>query len=89
MAQAYDNARTFVLISSVSNERASDAELLKIYKDQPKIERRFKFLKDPYYVGATLFKKPERIEAFNYVVIAGFITIFTFGTPRQTIVTCG
>jgi len=73
VAQAYDNARTFVLISSVSNERASDAELLKIYKDQPKIERRFKFLKDPYYVGATLFKKPERIEAFNYVVLLALL----------------
>lgn len=73
VAQAYDNARTFVLISSVSNERASDAELLKIYKDQPKIERRFKFLKDPYYVGATLFKKPERIEAFNYVLLLALL----------------
>ena len=73
VAQAYDNARTFVLISSVLSGRASDAELLKIYKDQPKIERRFKFLKDPYYVGATLFKKPERIEAFNYVVLLALL----------------
>lgn len=73
VAQAYDNARTFVLISSVPNERSSDAELLKIYKDQPKIERQFKFLKDPYYVGATLFKKPERIEAFNYVVLLALL----------------
>jgi transposase len=73
VALAYDNARTFVLISSVSDERASDTELLKIYKDQPKIERRFKFLKDPYYVGAALFKKPERIEAFNYVVLLALL----------------
>ena len=36
-----------MLISSVLSERVSDAELLKIYKDQPKIERWFKFLKDP------------------------------------------
>lgn len=73
VAQAYDHARTFILISSVSSERASDAELLKIYKDQPKIERRFKFLKDPYYVGAMLFKKPERIEAFNYVLLLALL----------------
>ena len=73
VAQAYDNARTFVLISSVASERASDEELLKIYKDQPKIERRFKFLKDPYYVGATFFKKPERIEAFNYVLLLALL----------------
>lgn len=73
VTKAYDNARTFVLISSVSNERASDAELLKIYKDQPKVETRFKFLKSPYYVGATLFKKPERIEAFNYVLLLALL----------------
>ena len=73
VTKAYDNARTFVLISSASSDRASDTELLKIYKDQPKIERRFKFLKDPYYVGATLFKKPERIEAFNYVLLLALL----------------
>jgi transposase len=73
VAQTYNNARTFVLISSVPDQRASDAELLKIYKDQPKVETRFKFLKDPYYVGAVFFKMPERIEAFNYVLLLALL----------------
>ena len=60
VSQAYDNARTFVLISSVPSERASDAELLKIYKDQPKIETRFKFLKYSYYEGAVFFRKARK-----------------------------
>ena len=69
----YDLARTFVLISSVPADLADEITILKHYKGQSRIENRFKFLKDPYYVGAVFLKKPERIQAFNYVMLLALL----------------
>lgn len=69
----YDLARTFVLISSVPADSADEVTLLKHYKGQIRIENRFKFLKDPYYVGPVFLKKPERIRAFNYVMLLALL----------------
>jgi len=47
----------------------SDAELIAAYKDQQKVERGFRFLKDPMFMAATLYlKKPERIMALMMVM---------------------
>ncbi len=44
-------------------------ELFENYKGQSKVERGFRFLKDPQFIAATLFvKKPERIEALLFIM---------------------
>ena len=39
------------------------------YKEQSKVERGFRFLKDPQFMASTLFvKKPERVEALLFIM---------------------
>ncbi|MCI5222394.1 MAG: IS1634 family transposase, partial [Candidatus Electrothrix sp. AR4] len=50
-------------------EELSDEELLKAYKDQQKVERGFRFLKDPLFMASTLFlKSRKRIMALMMVM---------------------
>jgi len=50
-------------------EALSNEELIKAYKDQQKVERGFRFLKDPLFMASTLFlKSPERIMALMMVM---------------------
>ena len=60
----------FVLITNELNEEnLSNKELLMEYKDQNSVESTFKILKSPSYVDAIFLNKPERIEAFGYVMV--------------------
>ena len=46
-----------------------DTEVLAGYKGQAKVERGFRFLKDPQFVASSLFvKKPERVEALLFIM---------------------
>jgi transposase len=65
--KTYDLARTFILISNTPE--VSGAEILRDYKDQFKVEQRFGFLKDPYYVGPLLMKKEERLKGLHHVLL--------------------
>lgn len=60
----------FILATNQLDDQAlSDADLIAAYKDQQKVERGFRFLKDPMFMAATLFlKKPERIMALMMVM---------------------
>jgi transposase len=60
----------FILATNQLDEQGlSDAELIAAYKDQQKVERGFRFLKDPMFMAATLYlKKPERIMALMMVM---------------------
>jgi len=50
-------------------EALSDDELIAAYKDQQKVERGFRFLKDPLFMASTLFlKSPKRIMALMMVM---------------------
>jgi transposase len=50
-------------------EALSNEDLIKAYKDQQKVERGFRFLKDPLFMASTLFlKSPERIMALMMVM---------------------
>ena len=47
----------------------SDEQLIAAYKDQQKVERGFRFLKDPLFMASTLFlKSPKRIMALMMVM---------------------
>jgi transposase len=60
----------FVLISSLRDRKEWSArEILAEYKGQAGVERIFRFIKNPAWVGAFCLKNPERIAAFGYVVL--------------------
>ena len=60
----------FILASNQLNqEELSDEELIAAYKDQQKVERGFRFLKDPLFMASTLFlKSPKRIMALMMIM---------------------
>ena len=60
----------FILATNQLNcEALSDEDLIVAYKDQQKVERGFRFLKDPMFMASTLFlKSPKRIMALMMVM---------------------
>ena len=71
-----DEAGMFVLISNETEvEKLSDLDMLKEYKQQHSVESTFRILKDPYYVDEIFLKKPERVEAFGYVMIIAVLIL--------------
>ena len=60
----------FILATNQLDTQAlSDAELLQAYKDQQRVERGFRFLKDPLFLAASLYlKSPQRIMALMLVM---------------------
>jgi transposase len=71
-----DEAGMFVLISNeTEGEKLTDIEVLKEYKQQHSVESTFRILKDPYYVDEIFLKKPERIEAFGYVMVIAVLLL--------------
>jgi transposase len=50
-------------------EALSEEECIAAYKDQQKVERGFRFLKDPMFMASTLFlKSPKRIMALMMIM---------------------
>jgi len=74
-------ASTFVLITSLDEERWSDDDVLREYKGQTAVETRFRNLKsDPCIVDAIYVKSSRRAEALAYVfllalLVASFIEV--------------
>jgi transposase len=60
----------FILATNQCNEtELSDEDLIKTYKNQQKVERGFRFLKDPLFHAATLYlKSPKRIMALMMIM---------------------
>lgn len=60
----------FILATNqLDSEALSAEELLAVYKNQQKVERGFRFLKDPMFMASTLFlKSPKRIMALMMVM---------------------
>lgn len=68
--QSKEETGMFVLITNKLNqEKLSNKELLIEYKDQNSVESTFKVLKSPSYVDSIFLNKPERIEAFSYIMV--------------------
>jgi len=64
---------TFVLITNVGEEELDSRELLVEYKEQSRVEVRFKFLKDPLFVDAFYLHKASRVEALAYVLLIALL----------------
>ncbi len=60
----------FILATNeLDNNQLSDEQLFQEYKNQGKVERGFRFIKDPQFMASTLFvKKPERIETLLFIM---------------------
>lgn len=60
----------FILATNeVDQDALSDQAVLETYKEQQKVERGFRFLKDPLFMASTLFlKSPKRIMALMMVM---------------------
>lgn len=68
--QAASQKGKFVIATNELDEaKLSDQEVFDAYKGQSKVERGFRFLKDPQFVASSLFvKKPERVEALLFIM---------------------
>ncbi|MDN5332718.1 MAG: hypothetical protein PWP45_1943, partial [Tepidanaerobacteraceae bacterium] len=47
--------------------------ILREYKEQTVVENRFRFIKNPLYVGPLFVKKSQRLEALSYVVLIALL----------------
>ena len=62
-------SRFILATNQLDREQWSAQKLLKEYKQQQKVERGFRFLKDPLFFTSSVFvKKPERVEALALIM---------------------
>lgn len=67
--KARTKGRFIIATNELDTEKLSDADLLNGYKNQSKVERGFRFMKDPQFVASSFFvKKPERVEALLFIM---------------------
>ena len=59
---------TFVLIHRINEEKTS-GDIVRSYKNQDVVERGFKFLKQPQYLGPVYTKTASRVEALGYIFL--------------------
>jgi transposase len=58
-----------IATNELDNDKLTDLEVFEHYKDQKKVEKGFRFLKDPLFFASSLFlKKPESIVALNMIM---------------------
>jgi transposase len=68
--QKLERKSCFIVASNqLDQDELPDAELLQIYRDQQKVERGFRFLKDPQFMASTLFlKSVKRVMALTVIM---------------------
>jgi transposase len=73
----------FILATNEMDEQMWTAEkLLQEYKQQQKVERGFRFLKDPLFFTSSVFvKKPERVEALA-LIMALTLLVYTLAERK-------
>lgn len=68
-ALAHTKGKFIVATNDLNKDILPDTELFAGYKGQSKVERGFRFLKDPQFLASTIFvKKPERVEALLFIM---------------------
>ncbi|MDZ7933545.1 MAG: IS1634 family transposase [Emticicia sp.] len=66
---AYTKGKFIIATNELDEIKLDNETLFTNYKGQSKVERGFRFLKDPQFMAATLFvKKPERVEALLFIM---------------------
>jgi len=69
----FEEACTFILCSNNLNLSAED--LLKEYKTQIGVEKKFQQLKSPHFVNSLYLETPERIEALTYLILISMMIL--------------
>lgn len=66
---AYTKGKFIIATNDLDTQTLNDLALFLAYKRQSKVERGFRFLKDPQFMAASMFvKKPERVEALLFIM---------------------
>ncbi len=79
---ALERCGMFVLITTLMDAKKYPARLiLEKYKGQGNVERIFRFLKNPAWVGAFCLKKEERLASLGYVLLMAAV-IYTLWERR-------
>ena len=66
---ANTKGKFIIATNQTDSQQLPDDLFFKYYKGQAKVERGFRFLKDPQFIASTLFvKKPERVEALLFIM---------------------
>lgn len=64
----------YILTTNTATEDLSASDVTRAYKQQDKVERGFRFLKDPHFFTSALFlKKPERVESLLMVMVLALL----------------
>lgn len=69
----FEEACTFILCSNDVTLKAED--LLKEYKTQIGVEKKFQQLKSPHFVNSLYLDTPERIEALTYLILISMMIL--------------
>jgi len=69
----FEDACTFVLCSNDLTLKAED--ILKEYKTQIGVEKKFQQLKSPHFVNSLYLDTPERIEALTYLILISMMVL--------------
>jgi len=70
---AIENGCTFILASNDS--AISGEEMLKEYKTQSSVEKKFQQLKAPEFINDLFVKTPKRVEALTYMILIGLMIL--------------
>lgn len=69
----FEEACTFILCSN--NLTLNAEELLKEYKTQIRVEKKFQQLKSPHFVNSLYLDTPDRIEALTYLILISMMIL--------------
>lgn len=72
-AKEQERLSCFVLISNIWDTEYTGEKILEEYKRQHTVENKFKFIKNPVYIGPIYIQKKERLEALSYVILMALL----------------
>ena len=58
------------MITNTAQDKMPAREVLRTYKQQYGVEKNFSFLKEPLIANDTFLKKPSRIDAWTFILLA-------------------
>jgi transposase len=72
--KAKEKAAHYIIGTNIDSKELSDQEIVDAYKNQDKVERGFRFLKDPLFFTSSLFlKNPKRIMALLMIMLLSLL----------------
>jgi len=86
ISQLKDKEGHYVIGSNIDTQQLDDQEVVAAYQSQYKVERGFRFLKDPLFFVSSLFlKKPKRIMGLLMVML---LSLLVYGIAERRMRAC-